>query len=58
MQSPVHGMEEPLATTHAGTDQLGSSSAEKDLGALVGQVECEPAPYCGRKGGQQQPGLY
>lgn len=43
----------------AGTEWLGNSSAEKDLGALVGQrAECEPALDCGREGGQLQPGLY
>lgn len=47
------------ATTQAEMDWLGSSFAEKNLGALVGQqTECEPALFSGREDGQQQLGLY
>lgn len=40
-------------------DWLGSSFAEKNLEALIGQqTEYEPALCCGREDGQQQLGFY
>lgn len=47
------------ATIQAVIDWLGSSFAEKNLEALVGQqTEYEPALCCGREDGQQQLELY
>ena len=51
MQNSAPGKEEPLVRTHAGADQLGSSSVGRALGQWPPQAEREPAAETANSGG-------
>lgn len=51
MQNPAPGKEDLLVRTHAGADQLGSSSGGKALGWWRPRAEREPAAETANSGG-------